>query len=282
MKSEIIKVAETLGISEIGFVSAEAFEKKEIYSSSEFAKSKLMTKVSEIMCDAKTIIVWLAPYKSKTLPENLSLYAMGKDYHLVCFEYSEKICNLLRDKGYKAIHMTDDNPLCERELARDAGLGSIGKNGFLINPRFGSYVFISCIITDCFIEASENKDNGCSGCGLCISSCPGGALTNEGFDEKKCASYITQKKGELTESECSIIKKSGSVWGCDICQNVCPMNKNTEYTNIYAFSENLITNIKPEVLSGRQFKKKYSDRAFSWRGKAILDRNMLILNEKHK
>ena len=115
---------------------------------------------------------------------------------------------------------------------------------------------------------------------MCIKLCPGGALTENGFDERKCVSYITQKKGELSEEEMNAIRNSGSVWGCDICQRVCPENKNKELTGINKFRENLILCIKNEKISNREFKKKYAERAFSWRGKGVIDRNLSIINEK--
>ena len=110
--------------------------------------------------------------------------------------------------------------------------------------------------------------------------CPGKALTEEGFNESLCASYLTQKKGDLTQSEKNIIKNSSSAWGCDICQNVCPMNADIQKSPLTEFTEDLILCIKNEYISNREFKRKYADRAFSWRGKSVIDRNLAILDGK--
>lgn len=276
---EIIDAANKMNISEIGFVDAAEFSKKEISSQSEFIKKNSMTDVFSVMENAKSIIVFLVPYKTNAVGENISRYALGTDYHTVCSDISAVLCRILENHGYSALSFTDSGELNERALAVCAGLGVRGKNGFVINKKYGSYTFISYIVTDCRFLPSSPLTSSCIKCGKCIKSCPGGALGN-GFDEKKCASYITQKKGELSENEKNIIKKASSAWGCDICQNVCPMNKNALNTLLPQFSADLITHLEKEDISCREFKRKYSKRAFSWRGKAVIDRNLSILDEK--
>ena len=95
------------------------------------------------------------------------------------------------------------------------------------------------------------------------------------FNENKCVSYLTQKKGELTGKEQEIIKKSGYIWGCDICQNVCPYNYTAQRTNIPQFFKNLVFDIEiDENMSNSEFGRKFSNRAFAWRGKNVLKRNI--------
>ena len=279
MREEIISQAQTLGITEIGFVDPHDLACRKPDSSHAFSNES-SSGVFDIMTDAKTIIVFLTGYLPHETPENLSVYAAGKDYHAVCREIAEGIAQPVTQRGFDIKIQVDNGCLNERTAAKLAGLGIIGKNGFLINKKYGSYCFIACIITNCKIEKSKPLAGECLKCGLCESFCPGGALSGASFDESRCASYITQKKGVLTSEEKRILTKSKSAWGCDICQRVCPMNKNAEYTNIHAFSENLVLRLSHEDISGREFRRKYADRAFSWRGKGVIDRNLSILNGK--
>lgn len=255
------------GITEVGVVSA----------SSEYIE--LVKQNFQIPKDAKSIIVYLAPYYNGIEPENISMYATGEDYHYVCKKISSEVGSLLSEQGYNHISFADSGPLLERKLAYAAGLGIIGDNGFLINEKYGSYTFIGYIITDLELPASEPIDKSCERCGACYKSCPGKALSENGFEETKCLSYITQKKGKLTETEKALIKNTGCIWGCDICQKCCPLNKNIEVTPIDEFNKNLILCIKNEYLSNNEFKEKYKNRAFTWRGKPVIYRNLSILDD---
>ena len=151
-----------------------------------------------------------------------------------------------------------------------------------INEKYGSYFFIGYIVCDESLEFDLPCKNVCMDCGRCTSACPGGAIRDDGtLDIEKCASHISQKKGDLTADEIALIKKTGLCFGCDICQNVCPHNENAEITPIKEFKENLITSLSVselEGLSNKSFKEKYNDRAFSWRGKSVLMRNLKILD----
>ncbi|MBQ7975941.1 MAG: epoxyqueuosine reductase [Clostridia bacterium] len=277
---EIKQTFLSLGITETGIIPARDGNKAISTDISDFKWKSPVSSVDDILPGAESIIVFLVPYNSGVNPENLSVYATGRDYHNVCREISEKISAKLTDAGYHSVSFADVGPLSERTLARLAGLGIIGSNKFLINNKYGTYTFIGYIITDCILPVTAETAGECIQCGKCIESCPGGALTSDGFCSDKCVSYITQKKGELTENEIALLKESKSVWGCDICQKVCPMNNGKELTGLKDFRENLILCIKNEYLSNNQFKKKYADRAFSWRGKSVIDRNLSILNDK--
>lgn len=279
---ELKQLFESINITEMGIVSAKDGDAMINHSISEFSWKKTILSADDVLQNAKSIIVYLVPYNSGALPYNLSLYATGRDYHKVCAEISKKITDKLTDRGFNSVSFADVGPYIERQLAEKAGLGIIGDNGFLINEKYGTYTFIGYIITDCPLVPTKSKKGNCLKCGKCIESCPGNALTSNSFCMDKCISYITQKKGDLTFEEAELIRKGKSAWGCDICQRVCPMNLGKELSPIPDFNENLILCINNEYLSNNQFRKKHSDRAFSWRGKSVIDRNLSILTDNSK
>jgi len=149
----------------------------------------------------------------------------------------------------------------------------IGDNGLLINERFGTYCFIGEIVTDLEVPFTGDTAAYCEHCGTCRTSCPGSALRSEVFERDKCISYITQKKGILTDVEIELIRKNGSVWGCDVCQNVCPLNENAADTYIEPFLKSANPNVTIDDLS------KVNDRAYLFRGKAVVERNINILED---
>ena len=228
----------------------------------------------------KSAIVCLFPYYCGNDVGNISLYARGLDYHLVIKERLSPAADFIKKlcPGTDCTIFADIGPEVDRKLAFNAGLGFYGKSGMLINDDYGSYFFIGYILTNLYLKPDSPLDKTCMGCNLCIKSCPGNAL-GEKFRIENCASHISQKKGDLTENEIAILRKSGLIFGCDICQKVCPHNK-ISATALKEFREDLICSLSLQDLAGlsnREFLKKYKDRAFSWRGKSVLDRNLRLV-----
>ena len=233
----------------------------------------------------KSAIVCLFPYYvERRGPSNLSRYTWATDYHLVINEYLEKLTEKLQKMDTSAqfsIHC-DTSPLADRYMAYLAGLGFYGKNNCFISPKWGSYVMIGTILTTLEFEPNTPLKQSCMGCNRCITACLGQCLGHEEFKYNTCKSYLTQKKGELTDQEQHIIAKTPLVFGCDVCQEVCPHNQGIPTTPIPEFQQ-----IEPhidinelEMLTNKEFKAKYGHRAFSWRGKKILMRNQNIIEEK--
>ena len=233
----------------------------------------------------KSAIVCLFPYYVEyNGPSNLSRYTWGTDYHLVINEYLEKLIEKLQKMNTSAqfsIHC-DTSPLADRYMAYLAGLGFYGKNNCFISPKRGSYVMIGTILTTLEFEPNTPLGQSCMGCNRCITACLGQCLGHDEFKYDTCKSYLTQKKGELTDQEQHIIAKTPLVFGCDVCQEVCPHNQGIPATPIPEFQQ-----IEPhididelEMLTNKEFKAKYGHRAFSWRGKKILMRNQNIIEEK--
>lgn len=226
---------------------------------------------ARIPAGAESAVMFCFPYlleDDKYTGLNISRYAAVPDYHTVVMKRLEACCEELKTlfPGNEFVPFADNSPVPEVEAACLAGLGVRGENSLLITEKYGSYVFIGEIVTDLFIESENNAAGKCLSCGKCSEACPGGALTGNGINKELCLSHITQKKGELSESEKKLIKGSGCLWGCDICQTVCPMNKNAGTT----FIEEFISGAVPCLDESTDI----SGRAFEWRGRKVTDRNI--------
>lgn len=233
----------------------------------------------------KSAIVCLFPYYVEHKdPSNLSRYTWATDYHLVINEYLKKLIEklqIINTDSQFSIHC-DTSPLADRYMAYLAGLGFYGKNNCFISPKWGSYVMIGTILTTLELEPDTPLTQSCMGCNHCITACLGQCLGHDEFKFDTCKSYLTQKKGELTSEEEHIIAKTPLVFGCDVCQEVCPHNKDIPTTPIPEFQS-----VEPYIdidelysLTNKEFKAKYGHRAFSWRGKKILIRNQEIIESK--
>lgn len=260
--SKIKEYAKNLGIDMVGITSAELFNNAE---NSNYTSA----------------IVSLFPYYTGEIEgANLSRYTYGKDYHIVAREYLTKVAEHFGLADYE-IH-ADIGPSIDRELATNAGLCFKGKNTMAINEKYGSYFFIGYIVCSEILEFDAPCKDTCMDCGKCVSACPGYAIRDDfTIDIDKCASHISQKKGELTDDEIALVRKTGLCFGCDVCQDVCPHNESVEVTPIREFKENILSALSVsdlDELSNREFKEKYGDRAFSWRGKSVLVRNLKILD----
>jgi epoxyqueuosine reductase len=206
------------------------------------------------------------------------------DYHIIVKEKLEIIGRYLKelipDFQYKSF--ADTGPFSDRYLAHKAGLGFWGLNNFLITDKYGSYVFIGYILNNYPFPPDKPQDRTCDRCYACIKKCPGRCIIGDyTINPLKCRSYITQKKGELSAEDIQILKKGHLIWGCDVCQDVCPHNKNVKETVIEEFKQNLKGRLDYEELAGisnKEFARRYKNRAFSWRGKAVLQRNYEIIN----
>ncbi len=287
MKNAIKEFAKGIGIEYVGVVSAEPmeelkqylFDKRSKYGISDFEESDIEKRTNPklLMEDAKSIIVCLLPYYTGgKMCENISNYAQIPDYHKVAKKKLDEICDFFKDENTKTMCFSDTGPLHDKYLAYKSGLGFLGKNTLLINEKYGSFVFIGYIITNLLLTPDEPAREKCLNCGRCIEACPGKAISADfGFNEKNCVSYITQIK-EPDEKQKTILYSQTSVYGCDICQNVCPHNKNIPKTPIKEFYEKRLEKLEKdriEAMSNKEFKDAYSDFAFSWRGKKAILKN---------
>ena len=298
IKEDIINLAKEIGISKIGFTTADDFDylEKSLRLAVEEGRNsgfehknieeRIKPKLS--LSSAKTIIsIAVAyPHKLKQQPQKTA-YKRGKftpnswglDYHYVLQDKLDRLAKgieeLTADFEYKG--MVDTGALVDTAVAQRAGIGFIGKNGLVISKEFGSYMFLGELITNLDIEPDQPVDYGCGDCNRCVTACPTSCLIGDGtMNAKRCLSFQTQDKGVM---DLEFRKKIKTViYGCDICQICCPYNKGLDNP--------LATEIDPDLshpellpfleLSNGQFKEKFGHVAGSWRGKNILQRNAII------
>ncbi len=235
-------------------------------------------------CTPQTVILFLVPYYVGPA-ENVSAYATARDYHLFMKELFERILPPLRaESGYAFFGFADHSPINERQAAAEAGLGLLGENGLLIHEDYGSYVFIGEILTDAPPSLCGShppiSPRRCDGCSACASACPTGLLRGE---SSVCLSSVTQKKGPLSGEETVLLRENGMAWGCDACQSVCPYNRRAidegrAVTPIAFFREERMPTVTAEVIAAMP-DEEFQKRAFSFRGREPLLRNLAILEE---
>ena len=229
--------------------------------------------------DAKSVIIFLIPYYVGG-SKNLSEYSAAKDYHQIIKEKTDKLIAKLKEIYPRGnfVGFGDHSPIDERGAALSAGLGILGDSGLLINEKYGTYVFLADVICDVLPEeigaVPPTPVLKCEGCGACAKACPTGILRAEGSD---CLSAITQRKGELTDSEIALMKKYNTVWGCDVCQSVCPHNREPDVTPIDFFHEERIPHLTSEILASMD-DETFEKRAFAWRKRKTIERNLKLLN----
>jgi epoxyqueuosine reductase len=194
-----------------------------------------------LLKSARSVICVAKLYNTKGPAETISRYAWGEDYHGVMRAGLEAMAErLTREVGsfeYKIC--VDTAPLLERSYARQAGLGWIGKNTCLINEPLGSWFFLGEMVTSLDLEPDSPPPDRCGSCTRCIDACPTEAIVNVGgewtVDSRRCISYLTiELRGPIPEEHREGMGQH--IFGCDICQDVCPWNSRAPVTEEAAFS----------------------------------------------
>lgn len=212
-----------------------------------------------------------------------SFYTFGMDYHTVLKNRIKQVMDAL-DLAY---HMgVDNHPHDERLAAALAGVGFFGKNQLIINQDLGSYMFLGIVFIDTKLEHEFKLDmtDDCGTCRRCIDACPTQALDEGSYDIDKCMSHFNQAKQVLTPDE---ISSNVSLFGCDICQMVCPKNIKKGvivHPEFELSGKEMVSIVDLFTLSEKEFKSKYSDMSYLWKGKTVLMRNAatLILKQKNQ
>ncbi len=250
-----------------------ASEKIEFYSCLDISECPMLLP-RKLPDFTRSVCFFLIPYYVKDDTErNISLYAVPRDYHLYAKRLEEGLLGVLSGTGLSARVFADSSPFDERRCAALCGLGDIGKNGLLVNPVYGSYVFIGSICLSRSISITQStekfKCDLCGNCEKCRVACP--FLSGRCSE---CLSNITQKK-KIGKDEEGLIASARLKWGCDICQEACPYNKGIPETPIEFFKECRLPYITEELLS-EMSDEEFSERAYAWRTRAVIGRNLLL------
>jgi epoxyqueuosine reductase len=196
----------------------------------------LRADVRRVLSTARSVIVTATnyntarPYSTECGDPHLAQvarYAWGDDYHDVVGARLDALLTWMRaasSEAFDARAYVDTGPVQERVYAQQAGIGWIGKNTCVINPEIGSWIFLSVIICSLPLEADAPAPDRCGTCTLCLEACPTQAIVGPGvLDSNRCISYLTiELRGDLPRD---LEPQIGShVYGCDVCQEVCPWN----------------------------------------------------------
>lgn len=279
MREQITKIAKNLGFDLVGFSKAQiddrylkGFEKwlseGNAGTMSYMEKIEKRRDLSLILPSAKSVIVLATNYFRPQSPPRkghgiVARYAYGRDYHKIIGKKLRQLEAAIKELAphTQTKSYVDTGPVLERALAEQAGLGRIGKNTCLITPEFGSWVFLSEIITTLDLVAptrprparwsSGPAANVCGNCTRCIDACPTGAIIRPGvIDARLCISYLTiENKDKIPPALAKIIAKTKRVYGCDICQEVCPHNEARQKTTTH-------TEFTDPVIAGDQISSR--------------------------
>lgn len=304
LKSAIIAASKEIGIDKIGFTSAEPFthleeslnEQKAKGHTTGFEHPNIEERIypDRIFDQPKSIISIALAYPTKMhhRPRNVrgqkrgsfARVSWGTDYHDILKDRLQKLMRKIEELAtlepeLRFKPMVDTGELIDVAVAQRAGLGFIGKNGLLITEEFGSYVYLGEIITNIPFEPDQPLENQCGSCTRCVDLCPTEALLGDGrMNGQKCLSYQTQTKGMMPREYRKKIRTI--IYGCDICQQVCPFNQGKDF-HFHPEMEpdpDVAQPILTELLtiSNKDFKERFGKISGSWRGKKPLQRNALI------
>lgn len=204
----------------------------------------------------------------------IARYAYCRDYHKVIRKLLKPLCRQWEDKwGVRSRVCVDSAPIMERYWAVRSGVGFVGRNGCLIVPGFGSWVFLSELLLSIELEPDVPCDLSCADCGACVRECPSGALGEDGkVDCRKCVSALT------VESPGGAGGPGATLAGCDSCQEVCPHNQGVAPAHMAAFAPlpQIETLDREEILSmtEEEFRLRYCGTSLSRMGLEGLRANL--------
>jgi epoxyqueuosine reductase len=243
---------------------------------------------SKLVPGAKSVIVMLVSYYPQKIQDKLvprvAKYAYGADYHEVLKARMQIVWDEIKKlaPNLDGRMFTDSAPLHEKSLANLAALGWIGKNSCLIHPKAGSFVFICEMVVNLELEYDQPYEkNYCGNCTRCIDACPTRAIIQPGvIDSRKCISFLTiENKEEMPL--CFRDKFSNQLFGCDICQDVCPWNQKDPELNVFEeFAMNPALNQTTDEwmkMTKEEFNEKFSQSPLKRTGYDGIQRNMRFL-----
>jgi epoxyqueuosine reductase len=292
--------AEEVGFDRVGFTDAEVLQGERDYLAvrgpGPFEPTDLPPRTDPrlLLADARTVMVVAVNYyhpdppapADRELRGIMSRYSRGLDYHTVMQERLDRIEQHLADQyGARSVSYVDTGPPLERAFAEKAGLGRLGKNTNLIirghgkGDRLGSWVFLGVLVTDLEIEPDPPATYPvCGTCTRCIDACPTSCITPWRVDSASCLGYLNQETGSMPRQHREAL--GDRVWGCDVCQDVCPYNR-TAPAGQPEFEPLPQPGAFPDLaalanMTEDQFTGWFGPTAADWRGPAPLRRNALV------
>lgn len=259
MKEKIREYALSLGFDVVGFTTADSFDRDEIEALKRiddnymaglpwYTKERVrkMNRPTVLLEDARSVISLATSYLSREprTPSNvegrIARYAWGDDYHQILKEKLRKFCSelhVITDRPVKTRIFVDDGPMNDRAAANRSGVGWFGKNTNIINPDYGSWVLLAQVITDLELQPDKALKKNCGSCVQCIVDCPTDAIVAPYvIDNRRCISYLTiELRGAIPRDMRPLI--GDWVFGCDICQEVCPVNIKAKQRRTEAFQQ---------------------------------------------
>ena len=239
---------------------------------------------ARLLEDCQTVISLAYPYSQKKpcTPEGFSAARYSEPHKIDYHDRLRKLTKILgravkqQYPGAKTRVCVDSAPILERSFAYCSGIGFIGKNNMFIIPGYGSFLFLAEILTTAFIPHPDNEfmKSQCGSCTKCIDACPTGALESPySVNASKCLSYLTIEKSGAVDDDTG--RKMGNCFfGCDICQEVCPLNEVDKSKAEVLPSINTILNMNDET-----FKETFGKTAFARAGLSKIKENIMNLRE---
>jgi epoxyqueuosine reductase len=241
-----------------------------------------------LLTGARTVICVAVPYATDSPRTNAPLhgrvsnYAWSADYHRELRALLNAVAKEIDAAAGAPVTAIacDTQPLAERAVAARAGLGWVGKHTNLISPGLGSFVFLGEIVTTLDLPSDEPLRKSCGSCARCVDACPTSALRADyTIDATRCISDLTQRTDAIPRPLRPLI--GDWVWGCDICQTVCPPNARASKAAAPRWAMRDADAAHPPLVSLLQlrsagFKQRYRDTAMGWRGAAVLRRNAAV------
>jgi len=248
-------------------------------------RAEVRRDVRNLLPDARSVICVGKLYNTPDPPRQpgdarISRYAWGKDYHVTMRAALERmVVQLLQRAAFTHKICVDTAPLLERSFARQAGLGWIGRNTCLINEPLGSWFFLGEIITSLDLEVGAPPPDRCGSCTRCIEACPTQALvpSEDGWtlDARRCISYLTiELRGPIPEALHAGM--GDHVFGCDICQDVCPWNSKAPVTDESDFVGTAIPIAELAQLTPETFRERFKDSPIARATHSGLMRNVAV------
>ena len=284
---DVCGIAKAEAVSEIAKATYTTWIENEHHGTMQYLQNNCDKRFdpTELVKGSKSIIVVAMSYAPKQEVTGIASYAIGKDYHGIIKERLYKLLNSINEiLPVKGRAFCDSAPVLERYWAEKAGIGWNGRNRQLTIKGKGSYFFLGELIVDAELCYDTPTDNAfCGNCKRCLESCPTGALSEEGFDARKCLSYLTiEYRGELPDD---IGKKMGDCfYGCDRCLKACPHNRTAVPNNIEDFrpkKELLEMDMaKWRLLTEEKYNALFADSAVERCGYAQLKRNISALDKE--